>query len=140
MRSNAIVQDGESGGQHAPQSGDPQVTADSTVVEPAGKSDAPAQPDPVRKFVLIVGGSSLAFFLAIACVAIYIYYERHSLDASSRAFVQASVPAIVSTWSKDELLKRSAPELLKDADEHPEQLDQLFQKLSKLGAMRNFDV
>jgi hypothetical protein len=53
--------------------------------------------------------------------------------------VEANVPAIISTWSKDELLKRSSPQLLKVVNEKPEQLDLLFQKLSKLGAMRSFE-
>jgi len=109
------------------------------TVDSAEGTPADLQERPWGKILVIVGGSFLAFFLAIAAFAAYAAYEGRGLDASSRAFVQASVPAIVSNWSKDELLKRSSPELLKAAGEHPEQLDQLFQKLSKLGAMRNFD-
>src|SRR5439155_15147233 len=40
--------------------------------------------------------------------------------------------------SKQELLERSSPQLRKVVDEKPEQMDQLFRKLSKLGALRSF--
>jgi len=114
--------------------------ADSTPVDPVAPVEAAAVPEkPLWKFLPIALGSFLAFLLAIAGFAAYAAYEGRDLDASSRNFVLASVPAIVSNWSKDELLKRSSPELVKAAGEHPEELDQLFQKLSKLGAMRNFD-
>jgi hypothetical protein len=46
-------------------------------------------------------------------------------------------PAIISTWSKDELLKRSSPQLQNSLNEKPEQLDQLFQIFSKLGPMQS---
>ena len=92
----------------------------------------------MKKFLSIIGG----FFLVLVIVVIgfvgYAAYQGRGLDASSKEYVEANVPTIISTWSKEELLKRSSPQLLKTINEKPEQLDQLFQKLSKLGAMQSF--
>ena len=92
----------------------------------------------MKKFLSIIGG----FFLVLVIVVIgfvgYAAYQGRGLDASSKEYVEANVPTIISTWSKEELLKRSSPQLLKIINEKPEQLDQLFQKLSKLGAMQSF--
>lgn len=92
----------------------------------------------MKRFLSIVGGVVLVLLLVGAGFIGYAAYQGQGLDASSKAYVEENVPAIISTWSKDELLKRSSLELLKVANENPEQLDQLFQKLSKLGAMRSF--
>ena len=92
----------------------------------------------MKKFLSIVGGIFLVLVLVVAGFIGYAAYQGQGLDASSKAYVEANVPAIISTWSKDELLKRSSPQLLKVVNEKPEQLDQLFHKLSKLGAMRSF--
>ena len=60
------------------------------------------------------------------------------LDASSKAYVDTSVPAIVSPWSKEELLKHSSPQLIEVVNKNPGQLDQLFAKLATLGAMQQY--
>ena len=93
----------------------------------------------MKKFLSIVGGVSLVLALVVAGFIGFAAHQGRALDASSKAYVEANVPPIISTWSKEELLKRSSPQLLKVINENPEQLDQLFQKLSKLGAMRSFD-
>lgn len=92
----------------------------------------------MKKFLSIVGGLFLVLVLVVGSFVGYAAYQGRGLDASSKAYVEANIPPIISTWSKDELRKRSSPELLKSINERPEQLDQLFQKLSKLGAMRSF--
>lgn len=92
----------------------------------------------MKKFLSILGGLFLVLIVAVAGFVGYAAYQGQGLDASSKAYVEANVPPILSTWSKDELLKRSSPQLLKIVDEKPGQIDQLFQKLAKLGAMRTF--
>jgi hypothetical protein len=77
----------------------------------------------------------LVLVLLVASFFGYAAYQGRGLDTSSKAYIEENIPAIISTWSKDELLKRSSPQLLKVINEKPEQLDQLFQKLSKLGPM-----
>jgi hypothetical protein len=84
-----------------------------------------------------MGGLFLVLVLLAAGLFGYFAYQGRGLDASSKAYVEENTPAIISTWSKDELLKRSSPQLLKVINEKPEQLDQLFQKLSKLGPMQS---
>lgn len=92
----------------------------------------------MRKFLSVVGSLFLLLVLAVAAFIGYAAYHGKSLDASSKAYVESNVPAILGTWSKDELLKRASPQLLKMIGEKPGQLDQLFQKLSTLGAMKTF--
>jgi hypothetical protein len=92
----------------------------------------------LRRFLSIVGGLFLVLVLLAAGLLGYVAYQGRGLDASSKAYVEENIPAIISTWSKDELLKRSSPQLLEIINEKPEQLDQLFQKLSKLGPMQSF--
>ena len=92
----------------------------------------------LRRFLSIIGGLFLVLVLLVAGLLGYAAYQGRGLDASSKAYVEENIPAIISTWSKDELLKRSSPQLLKVINEKPEQLDQLFQKLSKLGPMQSF--
>ena len=70
----------------------------------------------------------------------YATYQARGLDASSKAYIDENLPAITTTWSKEELLKRSSPQLLTIINEKPEQIDKLFEKLSKLGTMRSVDV
>jgi hypothetical protein len=93
----------------------------------------------LKRILSIVGGLFLVLVLLAAGFFGYAAYQGRGLDASSKAYVQENVPAIISTWSKDELLKRSSPQLQKSINEKPEQLDQLFQKLSTLGPMQSFD-
>jgi hypothetical protein len=92
----------------------------------------------LKKFLSIIGGLFLVLVLLAAGFFGYVAYQGRGLDASSKAYVEENTPAIISTWSRDELLKRSSPQLQKVIDEKPEQLDQLFQKLSKLGPMQSF--
>ena len=92
----------------------------------------------MKIFLSIVGGIFLVIVLVVAGFIGFAAYQGKGLDASSKAYIEENVPTIISKWSKDELLKRSSPQLLKVINEKPQQLDQLFQKLSKLGAMRGF--
>jgi hypothetical protein len=93
----------------------------------------------MKRILAIVGGLVLLLGLVAAGLWGYAAYQGRGLDASSRAYVLANVPPISSTWSKDEVWKRSSPQLPKVANEHREQLGQLFTKLSRLGALRSFD-
>jgi hypothetical protein len=91
----------------------------------------------LKRFLSIVGGLFLVLVLLAAGIFGYVAYQGRRLDASSKAYVEENIPSIISTWSKAELLNRSSPQLRKIIEEKPEQLDQLFQKLSKLGPMQS---
>ena len=92
----------------------------------------------MKRFLSIIGGLFLALVLLAAGFFGYVAYQGRDLDASSKAYVEENSPPIISAWSKDELLKRSSPQLRKMINEKPEQSDQLFQKFSKLGPMQSF--
>jgi hypothetical protein len=92
----------------------------------------------LKRFLSIIGGLFLVLVLFVAGFFGYAASQGRGLDASSKAYVEENIPAIISTGSKDELLKRSSPQLLTIINEKPEQLDQLFQKLSTLGPMLSF--
>ena len=92
----------------------------------------------LKRFLSIIGGLFLVLVLFVASFFGYAAYQGRGLDASSKAYVEENIPAIISTWSKDELLKRSSPPLLTIINEKPEQLGQLFQKFSTLGPMLSF--
>ena len=90
------------------------------------------------KTALIILG--LLFVLMVAAVGGYfgfVSYETKQCDASSKAYVDESVPAIVSNWSKDELLKRESPQLQEVATD--DVVTKLIDKLSGLGPMQSYD-
>lgn len=93
----------------------------------------------MKKILSIIGSFFLVLVLLIASFFLYASYQKRGLDASSKAYIEANVPPIVTGWSKDELVKRSTPQFVKIFNENPNQLDSFFKKFSKLGAMRSVD-
>lgn len=93
----------------------------------------------MKKVLVVLGSIFLVLVVAFAAFVGYAAYTGSGLDKSSKAYVDANLPPILSTWSKDELLKRSSSQLLKIINDKPEQLQQLFEKLSKLGALQHYD-
>ena len=91
----------------------------------------------MRKFLSIVGAISL-IVLVLAGVALgVVAYKGHALDVESKAFVDDAVPAIVTSWSKEQLLDRATTELRANAK--PDQLAIFFDRLSRLGALVHYD-
>jgi hypothetical protein len=90
------------------------------------------------KVILIIAGVLLVVLLA-AGAGIYGYtdYEGRICDGTSKAYVDESVPAIISNWSRDELVKRESPQLHDAIDE--DKLNAMFTKLSGLGTMQSYD-
>ena len=76
----------------------------------------------MTKFLSILGGFFIVLVLVVAGLIGYAAYQGQGLDLSSKEYVEANVPPIISTWSKHQLLKRSSPELLKIIHEKPESL------------------
>lgn len=91
----------------------------------------------MKKFLSIAGGFFLVVILAFGGIFGYMAWQGRGLDASSRAYVKANLPAILSTWSEDELVKRSSPQMVKILDKNPEQTNELFKKFSMLGTMQS---
>jgi hypothetical protein len=89
----------------------------------------------------ILAGFGVLFLILIVVAAAgfgYFAYTGTQLDASSKAYVDESVPAIISTWSKDELTKRASPQLRHESSD--DQIATFFSSLSdKLGAFKSYD-
>ena len=75
--------------------------------------------------------------IVITASAIFIYwlyaYGPH-LDTSSKAFVEENIPPIISSWSKEEFVRRASPELLASLSE--DWLRHKFYNLSLLGPLK----
>jgi hypothetical protein len=84
--------------------------------------------------VLVVLGWVFAVLIVLACAGFgYAIYTGRQLDESSRRYVDGALPAILQTWSSDELIKRAAPELRQTATDA--QMTAVFAKLSELGTL-----
>ena len=91
----------------------------------------------MKRILLWFGGIFLGLLVVVAAVMGYLAYLGPSLDASSKAYVDESVKAITSAWSKEELLKRASPQLRQVIKE--EELGRLFAKLSQLGKLQEYE-
>src|SRR5437868_1370243 len=89
--------------------------------------------DDMRRFLYILGLLTLVGLVGLGVVA----YKGSELDTESRAFVDGAVPAIVEHWSRQELLERATPELRANAN--PEQLQAMFEALSRLGRLVEYE-
>jgi hypothetical protein len=92
----------------------------------------------MKKFLMVLGTVFLVLIVLGAGVVGYAIYMGTQLDASSKAYVDESVPAIATDWSKDELVKRASPQLRKQASDV--QIEQLCSTLAnKLGTFKSYD-
>lgn len=92
----------------------------------------------MKKALTALGWIFLALLVVAGAFAGYMSYVGPKLDASSRAYVDDEIPAIVSSWSDEELPRRAAPELRR-AIRDRKQLDRLFENLSRLGKLKHYD-
>jgi hypothetical protein len=91
----------------------------------------------MRRFLYILGALTLIIIVAAGIGLSVFFYEGHALDAESKAFVDRAVPAITATWSEQQLLDRATPELR--ANVKPEELKALFDRLSQLGPLVEYE-
>ena len=85
----------------------------------------------------IFGAFFLLLIIGVAGFVGYMAYTGSALDASSKAYVDESVPAIVKTWSRNEFLKRASPQVRKSIPD--ERVGELFIKFQQLGAFKSYD-
>lgn len=74
-------------------------------------------------FLIVSGGATWGYLAA----------KGKSLDESSKAYAEESVPAIVKGWTKDELTKRASPQLAKIIADNGAKVDLLFKKGALMG-------
>lgn len=95
----------------------------------------------MKNFLSIVGGIFLVLLLVAAIVFGYTAYRGKGLDASSKAYIEEHIPTILQTWSKDELLKLSAPQLIENINNNQNNIDLFFKKLTELGKFQKiYDI
>lgn len=90
------------------------------------------------KKTLIIGAVVLFFFFAFLVTSIAVLLNKgRALDAESKQYVDAAVPAIVADWDIAQLQKRLSPEfksVTKDGD-----LEKLFAIFQKLGKLKSYE-
>ena len=87
----------------------------------------------MKKFLIVV----LIIILLGAGGIAYIAVHGTALDKESKAYAEATVPAIITNWREKELLDRASPELKKAADQ--QQFDRMFRWFSSLGHLQKSD-
>lgn len=93
----------------------------------------------MKKIVVALGWTFLAFLVLVGGFAGYMAYVGPKLDASSKAYVDGQIPVIVSSWSEDEVFKRAAPELQRVMTTSKTQIDRVFERFSHLGKLEHYD-
>jgi hypothetical protein len=85
----------------------------------------------MKKFFIVLGSIFLVLIVVGGIGIAYVVIRGGALDKESKAYADAAVPAIVSTWSEKELLERASPEFKKAVT--IAQMDQLLRWVSSLG-------
>jgi hypothetical protein len=91
----------------------------------------------MRKFLYVFGAAALATAVALVVGIGILIWKGNGLDAESKAYVDAAVPAITSHWDKNALLDRAGPELR--AATTPGQIANLFDNFSRLGPLVHYE-
>ncbi len=121
------------------------------LVSPPQVPLAPA-PNPVPAPAAVVGtaaflggfGTAMAIVgvILIALLAIgggivgYFVYVGSALDHSSKVYVDEAIPAIVTSWTPDQLVKRESKAFEKATSD--QQLVRLFDEFRKLGPLKEY--
>lgn len=90
----------------------------------------------MKKTFLILGITSMVILLVLGGVIGYGLYKGKQLDATSKEYVDAAVPAIVANWSVQGLKDRASPQLMHKVTQ--EQLTKFFAFFSRLGKMKKY--
>jgi hypothetical protein len=88
----------------------------------------------VKKFFIVLGVTFL-ILIALGAVGIGLISVRGSaLDKESKTYADAAIPAIVTSWSENEVLDRASPEFKQAVTQ--QHLDQLFHRFGTLGHLQ----
>jgi UDP-N-acetylmuramyl tripeptide synthase len=88
----------------------------------------------MKKFLIVLGSIFLAIVVLGAIGIAFVAVRGAALDKESKAYADSAIPAIVTTWSKKELLDRASPEFKKAVA--IDQLDRLFGAFATLGRLQ----
>jgi hypothetical protein len=93
----------------------------------------------MKKTLQVLGAIFGILLIGIVIMIVRAATTGRVLDESSKAYIDEAVPAIISTWSKEELLKRAAPALIEADQKVPGQGEKMFAKLGgALGALKAY--
>src|SRR5437660_2722313 len=88
----------------------------------------------MKKFFIVLGSLFLALIVLVAIGIAFIAVKGTALDKESKAYADAAIPAIVTTWSEKELLDRASPEFKQAVPQ--QQLDELFHRFAGFGHLQ----
>jgi len=88
----------------------------------------------MKKFFIILGSIFLAIILLGAIGIAFVALRGNALDKESKAYADAAIPAIITTWIEKELLDRASPEFKQAVK--IDQLDRLFRWVSGVGQLQ----
>src|SRR4029077_2893218 len=91
----------------------------------------------MKKFFIVLGAIFLALIVLGGIGIAFVAIRGTALDKESKAYVDAAVPVIVSSWSVQALLDRASPELTQATQ--PGDVERLFSEMHSLGKLRNYE-
>src|SRR5438309_2539479 len=91
----------------------------------------------MKRLLIALGIIFLALIVIAAGFIGYGAFTGRTLDKESKAYVDAAIPAIVSSWNEQELLSRASPEFQKAAS--PADVERLFRWLRTLGRLQKYE-
>ena len=84
----------------------------------------------------IIGAIVLGLLVIVGGFIGYMAYVGNGLDKSSKEYVDQAIPAIVTGWSPDQLVKRESTAFQKATSD--DQLVRLFAAFRRLGALKEY--
>jgi len=91
----------------------------------------------MKNVLMIIGMFAIGCFVCIAILVGTFIYFGMKYDSSSRAYVDANVPPIISNWSTSELQKRESDQFRNATSD--DKLNELFVVFNRLGPMKTYD-
>ena len=91
----------------------------------------------MKKFLMVMGAVFCGLIVLLVIGVIFVAVRGTRLDKESRAYADATIAAIVTTWNEDAFFERASPELkrLMSANDG----DRLFLRLRELGHLKHCD-
>jgi hypothetical protein len=90
----------------------------------------------MKKLLIILGIVFLAIIILVAAGIGIAAVKGSALDKQSKAYVDSTVPVIVSGWDEQALLSRTSPEFKQATDK--DELDKLYTMFRRLGGLREY--
>ena len=90
----------------------------------------------MKKFFIVLGAIFLTLILLGAIGIGIAAFRGAALDKESKAYVDAAVPVIISSWNTQELLSRASPEF--NQATKTDDVERFFRTLRLLGKMQKY--